>query len=43
MIIAKSSSLSLKTTSKSVTFLFWYKAFHFPFFMENQGKKHTAI
>lgn len=46
MIIAKSSSLSLKTTSKSVTFLFfffWYKAFHFPFFMGNQGKKHTAI
>lgn len=43
VIIAKSSSLSLKTTSKSVTFLFWYKAFHFPFFMENQGKKHTAI
>lgn len=43
VIIAKSSSLSLKTTSKSVTFLFWYKAFHFPFFMGNQGKKHTAI
>lgn len=38
VIIAKSSSRSLKTTSKSVTFLFWYKAFHFPFLWETKGK-----
>lgn len=43
MIIAKSSSLSLKTTSKSVTFLFFFfffgtRPFIFLFLWETKGK-----